>query len=279
MRRTPALLSALTRRTARSSVPTLNLARAMSTKVSSSGPPHPFESFLNGSSGGYIEDMYHAWKESPESVHVSWQSVFARLDAGAAPGQSFVPPPSINAGASLSTAVVPEGNVSLAPAGDMMQTKVLQLIHAYQARGHNVADLDPLGIYDADLDGSTPPDLELANYGFTEADMDKEVNLNGLLQSGFIGAVGPMKLRDVISRLTETYASSIGVEYMHIWDHEQALARARRPQPQSPCHRLSSAYPSTFFCHRRCLLTTPSPGAPSPRSTPRAAGQLDPRAD
>ena len=26
-----------------------------------------------------------------------------------------------------------------------------------QARGHNVAELDPLGVYDADLDGGTPP--------------------------------------------------------------------------------------------------------------------------
>ena len=74
--------------------------------------------------------------------------------------------------------------------------------------------------YDADLDGSIPPDLELANYGFTEADMDREVNLDGLLQGGFIGA-GNMKLRDVIARLNEVYSSSIGVEYMHIWDHEQ----------------------------------------------------------
>ena len=30
-----------------------------------------------------------------------------------------------------------------------------------------------------------------------------------------------MKLRDVIARLNEVYSSAIGVEYMHIWDHEQ----------------------------------------------------------
>ena len=213
MRRAPALV--------RRPLPKASLfARSLSTKAAAS-PPHPFDSFLNGASGGYIEDMYHAWKQDPSSVHVSWQSVFARMDAGAVPGQTFVPPPSINAGATLQTAVVPAGQVSLSSGGgDMLQTKVLNLIHAYQARGHNVADLDPLGIYDADLDGSTPPDLELANYGFTEADMDREINLDGLLQSGFIGA-GNMKLRDVIARLNEVYTSHVGVEYMHIWDHEQ----------------------------------------------------------
>lgn len=33
------------------------------------------------------------------------------------------------------------------------------LIRAYQIRGHNIANLDPLGINDADLDGSMPPEL------------------------------------------------------------------------------------------------------------------------
>ena len=40
------------------------------------------------------------------------------------------------------------------------------LIRAYQIRGHNIANLDPLGINDADLDNSTPPELivnEVAN--------------------------------------------------------------------------------------------------------------------
>ena len=37
--------------------------------------------------------------------------------------------------------------------------KVMQLVQAFQARGHNVADLDPLGMYDADLDGTTPPGM------------------------------------------------------------------------------------------------------------------------
>jgi len=200
--------------------------RALSSKASvPSGPPHPFESFLSGNSGGYIEDMYHSWKEDPSSVHKSWQSVFARMDAGALPGQSFVPPPTLNAGASLSSAVVPAGGpaagvVSGGSASD--QTKVLDLIHAYQARGHNIAELDPLGMYDADLDGAPVPDLELENYGWTEADLEKEFQLSGMLASGFLsGQSGPMKLGDIIARLREVYTTSVGVEYMHIWNHEQ----------------------------------------------------------
>lgn len=33
-----------------------------------------------------------------------------------------------------------------------------------QTRGHNIADLDPLGINSVDLDDTIPPELELANY-------------------------------------------------------------------------------------------------------------------
>ena len=34
-----------------------------------------------------------------------------------------------------------------------------------QITGHNIADLDPLGINDTDLDSSVPPELQLKNAG------------------------------------------------------------------------------------------------------------------
>jgi len=38
-----------------------------------------------------------------------------------------------------------------------------------QVRGHNVADLDPLGIYAADLDTSEVPELLLHTYALGNA--------------------------------------------------------------------------------------------------------------
>ena len=62
----------------------------------------------------------------------------------------------------------------------------------------------PKGMYDADLDGSTPPDLEIANYGFTDADLDSEVRLGNSLQSGFLANDrGPVKLGEVVQRLRQ----------------------------------------------------------------------------
>merc|ERR1719482_863973 len=111
---TALLLRAAARRTALAARQ-LGAARVLSTKVTTTTSPHPFESFISGQNGGYVEDMYYQWKDDPSSVHASWRSVFARMDAGALPGQSFVPPPSINAGASLSSAVVPAGGAAMAP--------------------------------------------------------------------------------------------------------------------------------------------------------------------
>jgi len=165
--------------------------------------------------------MYAAYQADPSSVHASWKAVFARVDAGAPPGATFTPPPTLNAGASLRAAAVPATEmVGAKEASDSL--KVMQLIHAYQNRGHNIADLDPLGIYDADLDGSMPMDLEIANYGFTEADLEKEFNIENVGASGFLASDGnKMKLKDILARLQQVYSQAIGVEFMHIWDFDQ----------------------------------------------------------
>ena len=34
------------------------------------------ESFLSGSSGTYVEEMYEAWSYDPKSVHASWDAYF-----------------------------------------------------------------------------------------------------------------------------------------------------------------------------------------------------------
>ena len=72
---------------------------------------HPFESFLSGNAGNYVEEMYAAWKDDPASVHASWRAFFARVDAGAPPGATFIPPPTLNAGASLQAAAVRESEL------------------------------------------------------------------------------------------------------------------------------------------------------------------------
>jgi len=81
------------------------------------------------------------------------------------------------------------------------------LVRAYQVRGHRVAELDPLGILDADLaDGVHPPELELSRYGFTERDLDKQIALGpGILPHFATEDRKSMSLRDIIKTLKRIY--------------------------------------------------------------------------
>ena len=56
------------------------------------------------------------------------------------------------------------------------------LIRAYQIRGHNIANLDPLGINDADLDSSMPPELivnEVHVYTYKIDTCVKNIHVHG----------------------------------------------------------------------------------------------------
>lgn len=211
------------------------LCRELSTRTAKAPPPHPHESFLSGNSSNYMEEMYEAWRQDPKSVHRSWQVYFQNTDAGVPASQAFVPPPSL----STSSLPLSEPGGQLAPATGISELadtmKVVQLVRAYQHRGHNVADLDPLGLYDADLDPDIPPELEVSNYGFTQEDMDREYNIGAFMASGFMSADRPkMKLRDLISRLKQTYAGTMAIEYMHIPDREMCnwiRERIETPEP------------------------------------------------
>ena len=182
------------------------------------------EPFLSGSSSIYVEEMYESWRADPKSVHKSWDAYFRQVDAGAAPGTAYVSPPAIS---STGTLTIPLGAVTVAasaaaaPAGISPKEiedhlSVQTIIRAYQMRGHNIADLDPLGINSADLDNEIPPELILANYGLSEADLDREFRLPG---STFIGGdKETLPLRDIISRLEHCYCGHIGAEFGFIND-------------------------------------------------------------
>ena len=81
-------------------------------------------------------------------------------------------------------------------------------MRAYQVRGHHVAELDPLGILDADLADVHPAELELSHYGFTERDLDKQIALGpGILPHFATEDRKSMSLRDIIKTLKRIYCT------------------------------------------------------------------------
>jgi multifunctional 2-oxoglutarate metabolism enzyme len=90
------------------------------------------------------------------------------------------------------------------------QSHVIQLVNMHRVRGHMLAELNPIG-----WEVLYHPELDLASYGLTVWDLDRE-----FLSDGF---AGPRKqlLRDIVDRMRDAYCGTVGIEYMHISDPDQ----------------------------------------------------------
>ncbi|XP_034189455.1 oxoglutarate dehydrogenase Nc73EF isoform X5 [Osmia lignaria lignaria] len=191
------------------------------------------EPFLNGSSSSYVEEMYNAWLQDPNSVHVSWDAFFRSSTAGAPPGAAYQAPPSLAPSHNQIPlgALLPLGGgsqLSQVPINEKIiddHLAVQAIIRSYQARGHLVADLDPLGIMQTDLihthyaarKGS--PEQVLRQYMLEESDMDRIFKLPSTTFIG--GKEKALPLREILRRLEAAYCGHIGVEFMFINSLEQ----------------------------------------------------------
>ncbi|GLD98266.1 hypothetical protein PINS_up006963 [Pythium insidiosum] len=186
---------------------------------SSATTPHASEMFLTGTNNAYVEEMYSSWKTDPSSVHKSWDVYFRQIERGAVPGEAFIPPPTIQSGVTpvVSTAA------SAASLDHNDALGLSYLIRAYQVRGHEAANLDPLGLQQR----PALSELDIEQYGFTQADLDRVIRIPKNFSSGVSGFLEEladgheMTLGQIVQRLKETYCNNIGVQYMHILDREK----------------------------------------------------------
>ncbi|MBX3208195.1 MAG: 2-oxoglutarate dehydrogenase E1 component [Labilithrix sp.] len=179
-----------------------------------------------GINAGFVEDLHAQYRQSPQLVEEHWRSYFASLERGASPPSPLAPAaPSKSANgngaahAFKAPAVAPAqplANGAVHGAGvsardDLLATaaqsgRVYQLVNAYRVRGHLFAKIDPLG-----TPPEAAPELDLSNFGLSEADYDVEFPTVGIG-----GLPGRATLRQIIAHLSETYCGSIGVEFTHI---------------------------------------------------------------
>ena len=167
----------------------------------------------NGMSLAFIEGLYEEYLRDPASVPDDWGVYFDSLNGGpiqaAAPqvGPSFSPPsifdpPGGNANGS--------GNVEVDDRLSRMaslQHRVDNLIRNYRVRGHLIACENAIGDPAPNL-----PELEPSYHGFTERDLDTPFSAEVLTQTE------TLTLREIITRLQNTYCRSIGAQFMHIDD-------------------------------------------------------------
>ncbi|QTN20107.1 2-oxoglutarate dehydrogenase E1 component [Brevundimonas sp. AJA228-03] len=196
-------------------------------------------SFLYGSNAAFIEGLHDKWAADPSSVSAEWRAFFDQLRDSAATvqassaagswGRSRATEPSEETGVfdgrwpaprpdpKAKPAAAPASPAATGASAEEVRAaahdsiRVLMLIRSYRVRGHLQATLDPLGIEAR----TNNPELTPEFYGFTEADLDRPIYLDGVLglQTGTI--------REVMAILKRTYCGNIGIQFMHIAEPEE----------------------------------------------------------
>ncbi len=167
-------------------------------------------SFLAGENQAYIEDIYEDYLNDPSSVDGSWREIFDSL-----PKADITEQPHSQTRDYFRRLAKDSTRYHTSvsdPAMDSKQVKVLQLINAFRFRGHQNANLDPLGLWKQE----PVPDLDPAFHNLTKADFDETFNVGSF-------AIGSetMQLSELFDALKRIYCGSIGAEYMHITNTEE----------------------------------------------------------
>jgi 2-oxoglutarate dehydrogenase E1 component len=169
------------------------------------------DSLLYGGNAAFLEELYQRFLNDPASVSEAWRRYFGALQPGSGGDVDHAA-----LRAALAQRAVHRRIPAGAEAGDVAsatgkQVAVLQLINAYRFRGHQQAQLDPLGIQEQ----NAVAELDPAFHGLTEADMDT------VFSTGSLTAAPQAPLREIVALLREAYCGHVGAEFMHITDTHQ----------------------------------------------------------
>jgi len=143
--------------------------------------------YINSGNAAYINSLYEAYKQDPESVDFGWQKFFEGFDFGKD---------------TQAPAVVAATDT---PAQILKEINVLNLIDGYRGRGHLFTKTNPVRER-----RKYYPGKELETFGLSDDDLDTVFN------AGVEVGLGPASLRDIRDLLEETYCESIGAEYKYI---------------------------------------------------------------
>ncbi len=182
-------------------------------------------SLLTGDNALYIARIYVSYLENPSSVSLEWRHYFSSLkDKETEVLKDFLGP------TWSKRADLPEERSSSTPPLEETKTsedvqraildsiRAIMLIRAYRARGHMIADLNPLG--KEEQEGY--PELDPRTYGFTQEDYDRPIFIHDVLGLSYA------TLHEIIDRLRKTYCGTIGIEFLHIQDPERKLWLQKR---------------------------------------------------
>jgi 2-oxoglutarate dehydrogenase E1 component len=177
-------------------------------------------STVYGENAAWLESLYETYLSSPDQLPENWRNYFDAIPAKALADSA------INEGFDSSKREISPREMhdyfvdfaqqkytrgfqaQSAFDHEKKQVQVLQLINAYRFRGHQVADLNPIGgRREADVD-----ELSLEYHGLSENDLETQ------FETGSLAAASSLSLREIHQVVQQTYCGTTGVEYMHIME-------------------------------------------------------------
>ena len=166
---------------------------------------------LAGGNLAYVEELFESYLRDPNQVPEEWRSYFDTLPRVDDTNTSDVPHQPIRDQflliAKNQRRSAPLQSAPVNSDHERKQVKVMQLINAYRGRGHQHAQLDPLGL----MVRERVPDLDPHFHDLTRVDLDTVFQTGDL----FIGQ-DEASLKEILDSLQATYCGTVGAEYMHI---------------------------------------------------------------
>ena len=182
------------------------------------------KSIINTSEGSapYIEALYESFLKDPNSVSDDWKIYFETLpknsDNETEISHKDVIKKFKNQRRRRTYSSKPSANKSI----DEKQIRVIQLIQSYRNRGHQRANLDPLGIRKT----SVCEDLDIDFHGLQESDLGKKFNTDTLNINQ-----DEASLEEIINSLKKIYCGTLGIEYNYITNTKERLWFQDRLEP------------------------------------------------
>ncbi|MEJ2602184.1 MAG: 2-oxoglutarate dehydrogenase E1 component [Gammaproteobacteria bacterium] len=170
---------------------------------------------LFGSNASAVEALYEQYLDDPKAVPERWRRYFGELGGDASADvphgpirEAFRERARVDGGNGRAGTVVTRGRAPRAGTASEKQAAVSRLIQVYSLRGHQIADLDPLGLQERHV----PAVLKFDFLGLSDEDLGDEFYTGGLAGTGH----ERMKLRDILALLRKIYCGKIGAEFAHI---------------------------------------------------------------
>ena len=186
---------------------------------------------LFGSNASAVEAMYEQYLADPGSVPAAWRGYFESLgDPATEVSHSSIREDLLESARNGGRARQLKPARGKAPSTEK-QAAVSRLIQVYSMRGHQIADIDPLGL----MDRPVPGVLKLDYLGLSESDMDSEFYTGGLAGTGNTR----MKLRDIISLLKTIYCGKVTMEVAHMSRARERLWLRKRFEQNAAAPTLS----------------------------------------